>query len=618
LIIDDECDQASVNSAKDDYDPTKINEAIRKIINSLPAVSYVGYTATPFANVFINPFSRNKDELDDLYPEDFITSLPKPSSYFGPEEVFGLEPADAENETESEMGRDMIRKIPDGELVDLVVRKASEKESFNPKLTDSLRSAIHWFLASCAIRIARGHENKHMTMLVHTSPYVSQHKSMADAIRDYLRDADMSVVSGEIAALVEEEYKRVPSDKRDYLRPSPEEVGHGATGIARRLNVVVENGESFERLDFTGDPKIYIVVGGAVLARGLTLEGLSVSFFLRTSRQYDTLLQMGRWFGYRSGYEDLPRLWTTDDLASSFRAMAHIEAEIREEIEFYRKREVTPLDFAIRVRSIPGMAITSATKMRHAYRTSISFEGRHVQTIRFDHKNEDVVVGNWKAASRLVEGIGADTFSRRSQGFLAEAVPGDMVRQFLASYDISSHHMDLRKDHVLGFVDQRRDQWPAWNIVIVQSEKGELSLQPLGVLGKVATVRRSRLRELAGGHADIKALMSKTDILVDAKGSVSDRRELGWEDFKACRPDDVPLLLIYPVNAVSAPRKQNGKRIELGAVGDLIGIGIVFPGQIDRSGNYFAVELAVPTPEQLDEEEVVEDDEAELINDPSP
>ncbi len=146
-----------------------------------------------------------------------------------------------------------------------------------------------------------------------------------------------------------------------------------------------------------------------MLARGLTLEGLSVSFFLRTSMQYDTLLQMGRWFGYRKGYEDLPRLWTTAELTSNFRALARIEEEIREDISNYRKHGVTPKEFAVRVRAIPGMAITAASKMRHTYRSNISFEGRHVQTIRFDHQSDTKVAGNWEAAVQFVD----DVFAKR-------------------------------------------------------------------------------------------------------------------------------------------------------------------------------------------------------------
>src|SRR5690606_15216939 len=105
--IDDECDQASVNAGRKEYDITEINRAIRKIIRALPAVSYVGYTATPFANVFINPFPVSKDELDDLYPEDFITALERPEGYFGAREVFGFDPDDADRDEGESAGRDM-------------------------------------------------------------------------------------------------------------------------------------------------------------------------------------------------------------------------------------------------------------------------------------------------------------------------------------------------------------------------------------------------------------------------------------------------------------------------------------------------------------------------------
>lgn len=618
LLIDDECDQASVNSAKDDYDITRINEEIRKILAALPAVSYVGYTATPFANVFIDPFPHNKKDLDDLYPEDFITALPKPESYFGPEEVFGSMPEDADMESESEQGRDMIRLINEKELTDLVVRKAAEKEAFKPKVTESLAKALYWFIGSCAIRLARGHEDKHMTMLVHTSPYIAQHDHMAEAITEHLNSLkETGNHLAAISAIVAEEYARVPPDDKGYVRPAPTELKGGVEEVLKRLEVVVENGASTERLDYTSQPKIYVVVGGAVLARGLTLEGLAVSFFLRTSRQYDTLLQMGRWFGYRHGYEDLPRLWTTEELASSFRELARIEAEIREDIELYRVRKITPLDLAVRVRSIPGMAITSATKMRHAYRTSISYEGRHVQTIRFEHRNDEVVAGNWKAASRLVDTIGAKNFESRSRGFLAAGIEPEVIRTFLSQYSISSRHMDLRKEHILGFVDQYQKDWSAWNVAIVQPGKGAQSTRPLGAIGTVFTVTRSRLRELADGHADIKALMSKSDVLMDARTIPNGASALGWKDLKSLRPASVPLLLLYPIDAQSAPQSGRTQRVPLEAVGDLLGIGIIFPGEVDQGGEYYAVELHAPTPEELDEEEFVEDEMAELINEPS-
>jgi hypothetical protein len=623
LLIDDECDQASVNSAKDDYDITKINEAIRKIIRSLPAVSYVGYTATPFANVFINPFPHNREELDDLYPEDFITSLPLPKGYFGPREVFGTDPLDADSETESEAGRDMIRPVPEEELASLRPAKAADKDIFHPVVTPALQDALLWFIASCAIRRMRGQSSAHMTMLVHTSPNVIQHRRMADAIGTWVdaHAADLRAGSGEIfgklSTLVAEEFERVPlQDEHARVTRSAEDILGEIGAVLDALEIAIENGESDERLDYTGDARTYIVVGGAVLARGLTLEGLSVSFFLRTAKQYDTLLQMGRWFGYRHGYEDLPRLWTTASLAAGFRALAHIEEEIREDIDVYRDRKTSPLDFAVRVRAIPGMAITSATKMKHAHRTSISFEGRHIQTIRFDHRIDDVVAENWATAARLIHDIAqCAEASREGANLLYRKIPAETIRRFLTTYELSDHHMDLKKAHLLGFFDDTRARTPEWNVGVITPKTELTSRKPLGPLGQVRLVQRSRL-DVDGSFADIKALMSKQDILIDAEHRPEKLQGATWEDFKACRPP-VPLLLLYAIDRNSQPRKTGGNRVELGAVDDLLGIGIVFPGEPDRSGNYYQVMIDAPTPEQLDEEEVVEeldDTETDLIN----
>ncbi|WP_355660237.1 Z1 domain-containing protein [Halomonas salifodinae] len=627
LLIDDECDQASVNAAKREYDMTTINELIRRIIRKLPSVSYVGYTATPFANVFINPYPPGKEELDDLYPEDFITALPKPEAYFGAREVFGDDPVDPGEEAES--GHDMIRLIESKEeLARLRAEKSEDVEDFHPAVTDSLEHAILWFIGSCAVRRRRGHDDRHMSMLVHTSPRVRQHDRMADAIEAWIERHGGGLRQGSgsafdaLARVMEEEFDRVaPYRDKHEIRPAAGELVEDINEVLDALEVVVENGESFRRLDYTGEAKTYIVVGGAVLARGLTLEGLSVSFFLRTSRQYDTLLQMGRWFGYRHGYEDMPRLWTTPDLADSFRQLARVEEEIREDIEKYKTHNVTPKDFAVRVRSIPGMAITSATKMKHAYRIAISFAGRHVQTIRFDHRDDDIVRGNWKAASQLVDEIGADRFTE-GKGRLASSVDGDKVRRFLIRYDIASSHLNLKKDHLLEYIDKQADRLVAWNVGIVLSAKGERSTHDLGGLGRVTTVNRSRLKDTEGGYADIKALMSRSDILIDADARPDSVRELGWAELKEYRPD-CPLLLLYPICAESSPDPKNRgavtkTRAPLDAVDDLLGIAIVFPGEELSAGNYYAVELDSPTPEQLDDEDDIEvfdqPDGAELIN----
>jgi hypothetical protein len=606
LIIDDECDQASVDASNRDNSPTRINEGIRKIIRALPAVSYVGYTATPFANVFINPH-----ESDDLYPEDFITDLPRPKDYFGTLEVFGFDPDDADEDEGASAGKDMIRKIPIEEVARLRPAGSRAQATFVPEITAELEKALFWFLITCAIRRRRGQIASHMTMLVHTSPNVSQHTRMADAIRAWLTHCatDLETATGDawehLESVWDNETARVPLVGQDEKALTPRELVPWLTEVLESLEVAVENGISEERLDYTNGAKTYIVVGGSVLARGLTLEGLSVSFFLRTSQQYDTLLQMGRWFGYRFGYADLPRLWTTSDLALNFRALSRIEDEIRQDIAKYRElKGATPLDLAVRVRQIPGLAITSKAKMRHAYRTSISFEGKHVQTIRFDHLKERIVSDNWTAAEGLVNDAHAKGVYDAERGFFT-GVPLSVVRKFLREYAICDQHMDLRKDMLLDYLDKAAGGLASWNVAVVGTAAGQASSRSLGFLGTVPTNRRSKLAE-SDEYADIKALMSKRDILVDADGTGTSKGD-SWADLKLRRPS-VPLLLLYPIEAESKPaprstfRTGEPTRVALDAAGDLMGIGIVFPGSLDRSGGYFSVELDIPTPEQLEED----------------
>lgn len=604
LLIDDECDQASVNASDKEHDMTRINEEIRRIINSFPAVSYVGYTATPFANVFIDPYPNpiNEHELDDLYPEDFITSLPRPDDYFGAREVFGYAPEDPDGmETPAEAGRNMIRIVPEEKLDLLRPGRGTDKKTFSPQMTEELEYAVLWFLLGCAIRRSRGDSDEHMSMLVHTSQNVLQHEMMRKLIEEWLDNnkANLLKETGQsfrkLRSVFDSETGLVP------LEYGPVEfseiIPHLGEALSR-LEIIVENGESLERLDYSKEPKTYIVIGGIVLARGLTLEGLTVSFFLRTSMQYDTLLQMGRWFGYRHGYEDLPRLWTTSDLADKFQALARIEEEIREDIANYRDYDITPAEFAVRVRSIPGMAITAASKMRHAYRTDISFSGRHVQTIRFDHKSNNKVAANWSAAVELVNRL-MDRYQLEPKNggrrYLATGVAYQEVRKFLMAYEISEYHMDLKKNLLLGYIDQEREALKSWNVGIVTPDSNLVSAKPLGKLGHVRANRRSQLKGEERGYADIKALMSARDILIDADDAqpASNR----WVDIKAVRPR-TPLLLLYVIHSKS--KQQSATRADLDAVGDLIGIGIVFPGTPGKAGSYYSVELDPPEPESSD------------------
>lgn len=613
LVIDDEADQASINTASGEFDLTKINEKIRLILKKLPAHCYVGYTATPFANVLINPYADGGRELDDLYPKDFITALPTPDGYFGTERLFGRDPIDAGDPASDEEGLDVIRSIPEEEVAALQPRRRVDKDDFQPQLPDSLRHAILYFLASCAVRQLRGQQGEHMSMLVHTSAYVIMHEKMADLIKAWLEVNDESLrdvnspISREMKTVWDAEQRRVPDAICKFDGVDFNELHPWIGRVLDGLEVPVENGLSSDRIDYEGPPKTYIVVGGSILARGLTIEGLSVSYFLRTSNQYDTLLQMGRWFGYRPGYEDLPRIWMTDQLATNFRALAAIELEIRKDVAEYAAQQVTPMEFAVRVRSIPGLAITAASKMRAATTTDVSYSGKHVQTIRFDHRDAETVAGNWTAAGNLLTSItGIGLHGSREDRTLYEGVPTRLIVQFLRNYSVQSSHKELSAGFLLGFIETMGEAMKTWNVGVVEPNRGGPSQLGLGPIGQVKLSTRTRLQHPVD-FADIKALMSRTDVLFDCREKI-DPRTIGtdWTDLKRARAaaiGDIPLLLLYPIDRNSQPARDGGQRVPLGAIGDLIGIGIVFPGSADGAGRYVSVQLEPASADELDEME---------------
>lgn len=621
LVIDDECDQASVNSARGELDMTAINHRIRELLSILPAVSYVGYTATPFANVLINPYRGDGQELDDLYPRDFITALEKPVRYFGTEELFGRTPTDAENVLPEEEGLDMIRDVsPEDERL-MQPRNRRERDAFQPNMTDSLKRAILYFLACCAARRTRGDARKHMTMLVHTSAFVSAHERLAALIEGWVdihrhEILDPSSEMGRaLADIWEEEQGRLPSEVTDAPPISLEAIFTHLPEVLEALEFPVENGASDDRIDYYGPPRTYVVVGGSILARGLTLEGLMVSYFLRTANQYDTLLQMGRWFGYRPRYGDLPRIWMPEDLKFRFRALAAVEQEIRNDIEQYRVQKLTPMDIAVRVRAIPGMAITAATKMRAARQCAVSFWGTHRQTFRFEHRDQRRLRRNWDAAAELVSR--ADALALRDQSLngngvkLWRGVPRSSIQRFLETFAAHPTHADLDQAILLPFVANGDSRLDRWNVGIVEAERGKGSDRPLGTAGSVKLVTRARLKENTE-VADIKALMSKGDIRFDCRNEVP--ADGGWEEMKAERLQalgQVPLLLLYPIDRDSPPQRESLVRAPLGAVDDVVGYGIVFPGSVTEGGSFVSVELQPLSADEIEEIAAEEEAQAE-------
>ena len=621
LVIDDECDQASVNTARGELDMTAINRRIRELLSQLPAVTYVGYTATPFANVLIDPYGPDGQELDDLYPRDFLCALPRPDRYFGTESLFGTVPSAPEDVRPEEEGFDMIRDVPSEEEALLQPQSRGERDAFQPVMTDSLEKAILYFLACCAARHARGDGTQHMTMLVHTSAYVVAHERVAALIEGWVdvnraKLVDPASDLGQrIRAIWTAEQNRLPGHITDAPSVSVDQIFERLRTVLDVIEFPIENGGSEDRIDYTGPPRTYIVVGGSILARGLTLEGLMVSYFLRSTKQYDTLLQMGRWFGYRPNYEDLPRIWLPEELRLRFRALASVEEEVRDEIEQYRRQDLTPMDIAVKIRAIPGMAITGANKMRAARQCAVSYWGTHRQTFRFDHRNEELLRKNWAAAGELVsraDALGlrvavADEGRRR----LWRDVPRSSIRRFFETYSVHPTHADLLPKMLLPFLGQGDRRLDRWNVGIVEAARGRLCAEPLGTAGRVRTVTRARLAD-SPSVADIKALMSKRDLLFDCDPDVPNA--IRWNELKAARiavAGHVPLLLLYPIDRISKPRRESPVRVSLDAAFDVLGLGIVFPGSATEGANFVSVELNPLSADEIDEIEAEEAAQAE-------
>jgi hypothetical protein len=609
LIIDDECDQASVNSAALQTAVTRINGYIREILGLLPRAAYIGYSATPFANVLIDP-RIDPAKPEDLYPRTFIHALRRPEAYFGTERLFGRAALDGEhNDTESEGprdGLDMIREIPNGEIGAL---RPTTGVPFTFEVTPSLDEAVRYFVLVTAARAVRGQADQHSTMLVHTSVLNSAHRSAAAAIGRFVETIRRQIENGDaelirrMATQWELEQERVLAEQFDRTRIPFSELRTHLAAVANSIEVKVENWSSTNRIDYSTPGRRYLVIGGNVLARGLTLEGLSVSFFLRSSSQYDTLMQMGRWFGYRPGYEDLPRVWMEASVQQHFFDLAAIEAEIRRDINRYAAEEITPQEFAVRIRRIPGMAITAPAKMRSAQTVQIGYAGSHLQTTRFFRADETWLQENWAAGAELVAAGKATT---RGRNHVITDVPAANIGAFWRRFRTHPSHRPLAAQFLLDYLARENGtgRLLSWNVVVVGAEGTEPSGYDLGRLGRVPTVRRSALKG-GGDEACVKALMSRRDLLADIDTDVGILED-SWESYKDIRESRAqpPLLLLYPIEKESKPKQGTDTRVALNAVRDVLGMGVVFPGLHAATQVYVSAAItpddAVETPEGED------------------
>jgi Z1 domain len=380
LLIDDEADSASINTAAEGDDPTKVNEQIRKLLTLFTQSAYVGFTATPFANVFIDPDSDAGMLGDDLFPKDFIYALESPSNYWGSEKVFGL-------------GDRPVWPIEDAEPF---FPSGHRADYFVPGLPESLIEAVRSFVLATTIRDLRQQVPPHRSMLVNVSSFTRVQDQVATLIEDYLRALQRDIRN--FAALDEADAMANPSiaSLQRTWETEFREAGFTWREVqlalpASTLPIVVKavnqrtGAASLDYRDNGEQGLRVIAVGGNSLSRGLTLEGLTTSYFYRHSQMYDTLLQMGRWFGYRDGYEDVCRIWMTEETQGYYAYIAQAADELRAEVKRMRRLDMTPRDFGLKVRSHPdALLVTATNKMRRSNEIvrDISLDDQLLETSR--------------------------------------------------------------------------------------------------------------------------------------------------------------------------------------------------------------------------------------------
>ena len=628
LIIDDEADQASVNTAKPDRNPTRINRLIREIVNGSPKAAYVGYTATPFANVLVDP-----QNYEDLFPRDFIVDLPRPEFYIGPEAIFGREPLEFDAEGLEDDGHDFIRSVPLEELAAVRPMGASSRHEFDPDVPDSLDAALRYFLLSTAARRVRKKGNRHATALVHTSQHVDVHERTAEAIRAHLKSLAARISRGdqtlmsELKRQWEYECETVPSSDFDLEPVAWEDVQAVLPVVADAAEVITDNSRTpkDERLNFDdANPRVIVAVGGNTLSRGLTLEGLAVSYFVRSASAYDTLLQMGRWFGYRNGYADLTRLWLTDEMREWFHHLATVEQEIRFDVDRFETEHVTPEELGVRIRTHPKLAVTAAAKMQHARTADASYSGRRLQTILFNHRDPAWLTGNLDAGRSLIAAASKSTRRVVRPGItIVGPIDSQLIVDLLARYRFHENSRDLNSRLITDYIRGRRADGELSHFkVAVMGRAGSsdyLGEVDLGLSQRVGCINRARLKVVGGStYADIKALMSQSDRVVDLDidptelAEVRTRGELARIRNLPARGghgDDTGLLLLYPVSKDSRPVRGSLKtRQPLEAVEHVLGVGLVFPETQSRTAavdyvtaNVAALSNDVENPDDADD-----------------
>lgn len=588
LIIDDEADYASINVNSDEDSPTRINALIRELINRFTRINYLAVTATPFANIFINPDTVTEMYNDDLFPRDFIYDLSTPSNYTGIEAMFGDDEPSG-----------LVTAMED---LEAVLPNRHKKGATVARLPGSLREAIRYFcLANAVMDLSKGRMPKHRSMLVHVSHYTKVHRQVERLISLYLTALQDSI--GNYAALPPEEAE-CNEDIRELhgtWDAFPSLRGEGQTWehvlgalhravapiVTKVVNSAKDGGAKWSYDAYANDGLRVIVVGGNSLARGLTLEGLTVSYFRRSTQMYDTLLQMSRWFGYRGDYRGLCRVWMTPEIIEEFQAIAIAYGEFKEDVLRMQEGDYSPRDFGLRIRrSGAALLPTARNKMRNArsFAYEIDIVGRLLESANLRlAKLED----NERLARAFLEkALPCGTRDETCGHALWRNVPKEEVARFLDAFATYKWSFDFRGQDLATHIREKMGD-ETWDVAIGQGSS-DVALPPLNIGGDEVRImpeqrkllfypeddgdgriRFHRSRVSSGGAVTIgltKACVQEMEALYRRESGDKARKNVPDDCFLRPETHRAPILIVHFVTTSGIPQLE-GKTVVAVTIG---------------------------------------------------
>jgi hypothetical protein len=631
LMIDDEADNASINTLdptdssgaySDDLSPSKVNGAIRRLLNVFDKKAYVGYTATPFANIYVPEDIDHAEYGRDLFPSSFIEYLRPPSNYFGPARLFGVFGEVAPLPLYRPV-LDHEAWVPDRHRPDLRVGPIPE----------SLKTAIRCFIIARACRLARGQLTVHNSMLVHVTRFVSVQGQVKDQVEEELTavrgrikfgDGDGSDIREELRQLWVSDF--VPTSE-NFGDSAPaltwEQVESFLLPAVEPIEIKTINGTAQDVLDYFEHRDAglnAIAIGGAKLSRGLTLEGLTVSYYLRTTQAADTLLQMGRWFGYRDGYEDVCRLWTTPRLWQSFHEVTAANEELIHEFEDMASRGATPNDYGLKVaNSMAGMIVTAPNKMRAGTRLRVGFSGAISETVvlHCDPVTADVNLRTVDSFVALLDREYGSSKEKRGN-FLWSGVSGtDVADEFFAEYRSPEQAWRVHAPTIAEYIRNRvaANELTDWTVALISNttvtdprKQKKIAWHEVGFTHREFSEAVSEQR-LAEGLYSIRRILNPPDESLDftqaEEQTALEATVVAWETngrqhngrpvgrptrpsgivLRAMRPVTRGLLMIYPLEPPADRLRVYGPLTE----GPMMGFAVSFPKSPDAPAMDYVV-----------------------------